>query len=811
MGIVYKARDRRLNRIVALKFPMPNRDGGPAALARFQREAEAIAALNHPAIATIYEVGTWGDEPFIALEFLPGGTLKDRRHDELFDLPKLLSLASQLGSGLAYAHSKGILHRDIKPGNCMFSALGSLKLVDFGLAKSAGFDDITRPGSTLGTLPYMAPELLLGEPASVRSDLYALGVVIYEMAAGRVMFGNSQEILQGAATPLQVLRPDLPTEFCATVARATALRAADRQQSVEVFLDQLKSGAPALTETIEIQTPARSRRPAKWLVPLLALGTIATSGIVVSRWKGVPRHETVVVLPFENIGDDPTAGNAANKAMAEGLQETVASLLSSAPELRSRMLIIPSSEVRRSQVKSIAEARKLFNCTLALTGTTQRSAENIRLTLHLADARELREKDSRILNVQATKTAALQGELAETLGSLFGANTLSSSMAGMTSNSTAYDLFLQGRGALEGRQLDEAISFLTKAVQTDPGFSTARAKLAEAYLRQYLATHETRWLGMADTEVEKAASGGHTPEVSMAQGLIRKSTGDTKAAIELFQEVLKADPANMEALRFLAESLDAAGKVAEAEATYQQGLRIHPGYWPFYQSLGLFYAQHKRYREAEQTYLAGLEFARESPAMHYNLGALYFQESRWAEAGREFEASVRIKPNAIAYANLGTVRFFEGNYLEAAKQTELATKLQPANEVNWGNLGDALWQLEGKRDEARAAFEKAAALASKQLMINPENAQMRKRYALYLAKLGRSEEAVREIRKAANHAPKDENVQFYAARVFTVAGDKEAGISAVLKSLALGLPLKEVQQEPDLRPLEKDPRFPHTK
>jgi len=166
-----------------------------------------------------------------------------------------------------------------------------------------------------------------------------------------------------------------------------------------------------------------------------------------------------------------------------------------------------------------------------------------------------------------------------------------------------------------------------------------------------------------------------------------------------------------------------------------------------------------------------------------------------------------VRPTAVGYANLGTVLFFEGNYGQAAKEMEAATRLQPANPVNWGNLGDALWQLAGQREQARAAFDRAAALASQQLAINPDNPRIRQNYALYLAKLGRSGEAVSEARRATAQAPKDGGAQLYAARVFTLTGDPDAALVALARCLTLGYSAEEIRQEPDFGPLHTDPRY----
>ncbi len=815
-GVVYRARDRRLNRIVALKFL---RAQHRAALARFRHEAEAIAALNHPAIATIFEAGEWDGEPFLALEYLPGGTLAHRTEAAQFSPAQILDYVRQLGSGLEYAHSKGILHRDIKPSNCMFSAHGTLKLVDFGLAKSSDGDDYTEPGAVVGTIPYMAPELLQGEHASVKTDLYALGAVVYELAAGHTMYRRTEtasiteQVLKGVVVPLEQLRPDLPASFRNAISRATARRAADRYSTVREFQDALTrsatwtAGLPEPTETLTLSVKAARNRWKLWLPILLVVMALAMAAYLVrDRLAPAAPTETLLVLPFENLGRDP-----ADQALSDGLQETATSILSSAAELRQKYLIIPSSEVRKREIRTISDARKQFNATEVLTGTTQRTAQNLQLTLNLTDARLLREKDSRVVMVATDQTANLQRLLAENLGSLLVGKRLTAVGAGVagqtTSSSEAYNLFLRGRGALEDRDLDHAVEFFSQALKADPAFVLPRAKLAEAYLRLNLATKDSKWLAKADSEIAKAALDGQTIDVLMPQAMIQKATGKTEEAIRTFRKLLVAEPGNIEALRYLAEALDAVGRSKEAEETFRQGLKLRPGYWPLYESLGDLYSRHHDYVKATESLSAGLELAGESHSLHYNLGATYFRMSRWDDAVREFERSIALKPTAPAYANLGTVRFFQGNYAESAAQCEHAAQLQPANAVNWGNLGDALWQIPGKRAQAQKAFDRAASLAGQKLSINPNDARTRKSYALYLAKLGRLGEAVDQAKRAIEQAPNDENVHFYAARVFVLKGDTEAALTELEKCVALGYNPQEIGREPDFIPLRADGRY----
>jgi len=824
MGVVYRARDRRLNRIVALKFLIAE-DGeqdSTSAVQRFRREAEAIAALNHPAIATIFEAGEWDGAPFLALEFLSGGTLRDRNRARRLTPSEILDYAVQLSSGLAFAHSKGILHRDIKSGNCMFSEHGDLKLVDFGLAKPIDAQDITQPGSAVGTVAYMAPEILLGEPSSTRSDLYSLGAVVYEMAAGRPMHGGSgvgglvEQVLRGCATPLSKLRSDLHPSLLTAVDRATSVRPEGRFESVQKFADAIRGTTtvhPAASEltTVTIKAPSAALRPRRrlwWAGALLVLVGLLSGAIyaVLHRTAAtaVP-SETLVVLPFENLGGDP-----ANQALVDGLQETVTSVLSSAEALRNTIMIVPSSEVRRSQIHTIAEARKQFNATLALTGSSQKNHDELELTLDLSDARILRQKNSRILKIPAGENVALERQLAASLGDMLGASPLlreGRAPGETTANSIAYDLFLQGRGALQDRNYTAAAGYFKKAVDADPAFALARTKLAEAYLRLNLATRDPKWLGLADAEVATAAAAGQTPDILMAQALIRKATGNWPDAIRLFEQVLKMDPANVEAFRLLADTWDSARNPKQAEKIYLQALKLRPGYWPLYENLGDFYSRHQQYDLAEKTFLTGIGLASETPSLYYNLGAMYFRMSRWADAGKAFEKSLAIKPTPLGYANLCTVRFYLGSYEDAAKQCEAATRLQPANPINWGNLGDALWQLPAEKQRARGAFEKAADLAQQQLAIKEDNPTLRKNYALYLAKLGQNAAAFREARRAVAQAPSDAGGHFYAARVYAVAGDPDAALAALKQSLSLGQSAREIRQEPDFNVLRNDPRY----
>lgn len=812
MGVVYRALDQRLNRIVALKFLGPGLAGSEKALKRFRREAESIAALNHPNIATLFEIGVWGDDPFLAMEFLPGGSLSARLHHGPVSSEELRRYAADLGIGLQFAHTKGILHRDIKPGNAMFSEHGVLKLVDFGLAKSTRADELTKTGHSVGTFGYMAPEVLRGEDATVRSDIYALGVVLYELAAGRPMFGGKgigsliDEILKSEPAPLTSLRSDLPFGYADAIARATARAPEDRFGSVAEFLKGLGiSGSftgEARTVTItDLAGPLTANR--RWRKAIWAsAGVLILVAAAVGIFRGTHHAATsqvLVVLPFENLGGDP-----ANQAFCDGLAETVAALATRTGSARN-LLVVPAAEIRREQVRSIAQARKEFHADLALTGSAQRTADNVRVTLALDDAANLRQMDAQVISVPLSETADLQDKLADTLRSLLGYGPSPVSQTGQTTkNSTAYARYLEGTGAIEKRKADAAISALQKALEADPNFELARAKLAEAYLWKNRFTSDPKWLALADAEINRAARDGSAHETLMARAMIRKATGDNESAIALFRKLIANEPSHMEAYQLLAQTLEAAGHGAEAETTLREAERQRPGYWPIHNTLGQFYMDRGNQARAEQELLTARALAPDVPIIHSNLGALYFEMNRWEEAGASFRASLAIEPNALAHANLGTVYYYQRKYEDSAREAQAATELQPANPLNWGNLGDARWQIPSQREAARQAFERAALLASEQLSLNPENASLRWIYALYLAKLDRRPEALQQIGQALAKAPKDPDAQFYAARVYAVTGETSRARAALSACKALGYSKQQIEQEPDVAAIQKE-------
>jgi tetratricopeptide (TPR) repeat protein len=814
MGEVYEAEDLQLGRI-ALKTIRADLPGKPRALARFRQEVQLARKVTSTAVCRIHELfplppgDRSGADAFLTMEFLEGETLCERIEREgALPLPEAESIALQLCAAVQAIHDAHVIHRDIKSRNVMLvprNGATQVVVMDLGLARESAIapdaePGLTVPGAIMGTPEYMAPEQFAGAQATPATDVYALGVLLYEIATGKRPFQASTPmaaaVMRGKRTPsASSMRAKLPRHWDGVINRCLEYEPALRYQSANEVADALRAPGPHRVRRIAAYGSAA-------VLVVAAVAGIARSPLLNrparSTNASIAQARTMVVLPFENLGGDTT-----NQAFCDGLQETMTSMLSQAQKLRDAILVVPSSEVRRNQVKTIADARRVFNANLALTGSVQRTADALQVTLNLADAKTMRQQDSRILLVKPNEMAALPQRLAGQIDSLLGAGSALRSVqtapGQTTRNSEAYRFYVLGQGALQSRNWDEAVDNLQKAVAKDPEFTAAGAKLAEAFVKKYNVSQDTKLLAQADSALNQVARNGQTPEVLFAQAMIWQATGETGKAEPLFRQLLQTEPNNVEVWELLADTLKAEGKKTEAEQTYQTAVRLRPGYWPAYSRIATFYMDQHDYLRAEQAFLAAIDVSPEIPNLHSNLGALYFSVSRWEDAEREFRKSAALKPYAPGYGNLGTVLFFQGKYDESAHQFEEAAKLQPANHVWWGNMGDARWQIAGERDRAREAFQKAYLLAGQQLVLNPSDVQLRRSYALYLAKLGRLKEARTEIEVAIEQAPKDMNVRFYAARVYAVIGDSKRAEAAARACLALGYDPKEVEREPDLK------------
>ena len=499
MGEVYRARDSRLGRIVAVKVLRPDVAADPERIERFEREARAASALNHPNIVTIYDVGVEGGMSYIAMELVDGSALRDlvaRAKPQA--IPTVVSIGAQIAEGLGVAHAVGIVHRDLKPDNVMVTADGLVKILDFGLAKlvAPGDDAMsqlatesggTAAGVLLGTVGYMSPEQAAGRVVDHRSDQFALGVILYELATGVRAFKRDSApqtlaaIIEDEPEPLEVRNPQVPSQLSKIIARCLSKKPADRYESTRDLAHDLRDLVREGSTSRIAAVPARqSIGMAAAVGAIVVLLGVAAGGwwIARSRGTGSPANEArrvVAVLPFQDL-----TGDASRSYFTAGVTEEIRGQLAKVSALR----LLSRSAVQRYGHDALRQLRSELGAGSAVEGTVRLDGQRARVSVELIDTATERtlwseQYDRTLVDVLSVQTdVALR--IAEALNATLGSEERTRVARPPTTNAEAYELYLRAQvlDTGERQQNLHAIELLKKAVALDPAFAVAHARLA---------------------------------------------------------------------------------------------------------------------------------------------------------------------------------------------------------------------------------------------------------------------------------------------------------------------------------------------
>ena len=822
MGVVYEADDLKLRRTVALKFLPGELTNDAEARERFVHEAQAASVLDNPHICTIYEIGESGaGQMFIAMALCHGESLRAKIKRGPLAPPEALFIAAQVADGLAAAHENGIVHRDVKPGNILVSKDGTARVADFGLAKIAGEARLTRPGTSVGTVAYMSPEQIRGEEVDARTDVWSLGVVLYEMLSGGLPFHGENEhsfayaIVHGDPKPLANLPPGTPEGCVPIIAKAMAKDPSARFSSAREMSEALASviaGAgfrPGPRPSfIRIALPAVLGAAAVYAV--LAFGVPGKIAALLGLGKtGEGRHVTI-------FAPSVLGGSEADRALAGGLAEYLRRNLDLIAR-RTHSWITPARHLETYEVREAADAQRILGSNIVVSGTLKRAGDNLTLTLDVVDPARYRRlaslsKSDNIANI-ATWQEDLVVEAASAMGLAPAAGDRTVLSAGGTTVPGAFESYLRGLGFVTGPETlenaDAAMAAFENSSGLDPSFAMAGIGLAEAYWSKYGLGKDGSLALKAESQARAVLkTNDNLAYGHQVLGDIVRGLGRPDEAVREFERALALEPISYDTQVKLGLVYEDMRQPAKAETAYRSALRIRPGYWAAANYLGYFYFYQGAYDKARDQYET---VTRLCPGNIYglnDLGAAYFKLGESALAQAAFERSNAIKRNPDACSNLAVLYYFRGRYADSVTMNEAAIGFGLGIQyVHWGNLADAYHFTPGNEAKAAEAYRKAIELAEKELVATPGDSRLRSSLAGLLVKAGFPERARTEIAAALRLTPGDISVVLKSVLVFELSGARPLAIEALRNYARLNGPMDEIVKDPFLAGLRQDPAY----
>jgi eukaryotic-like serine/threonine-protein kinase len=837
MGKVYKAHDRELDRIVAIKILRPDLMTDPMALQRFKHELLLASSISHPNILRIHDLGEHNGVKFISMAYVDGGDLTQLlRKEGRLPLERVLNIMRQLGAALSAAHGVNVVHRDLKPQNILLGPEDHVYVTDFGIAKTLESDrtNVTRTGAVLGTPMYMSPEQVEGKPVDHRSDLYTYGLIFYEILTGVLPFSGDttfqlmyQRVHQLPKRPELVI-PGLPPYLSRICLKCLEKDPAKRYQSAsEILADLELKHAPTRTRTVQISLPVISKKASLVLASaavVLLAGLLAIPQVrdfifhhkSVESISGIPslnRGKFVAVLPMRVLGDQNSLGY-----VADGLVEELSAKLFQLHDMH----ITSETEVQKVLPSATSPAppalhdvARHLGVNLVVSSTIQGSGDKLRIVANLDDVvggrRVWTQEFSGVQQDLLTLEDQIYAGLVEALALKPTSEESARAMPHPTENIEAYDLYLKGRSALRGQQdvknIQNAVGLYEQALKKDPNFALAYAGVADASLIMYHEKKDSFWSQKALAAAQQAERlNDNLPEVHFSLGNVYTASGKAAEAVSELKRALQLAPNSDDGYRALGKAYLTLGKRDMALQAYQKAIDLNPYYWVNYNYAGQAYASLAEYDKALAAFQRIIELEPDNAFGYLNVGAIYFEQGKYDQCLPFFQKALQIQPHPSAYSNLGTAFFYLKRYADAVPMFEKAVEMNQNDASLMGNLGDA-YRWYNQLDKANATYDRAIALAYKQLQVNPRDATALDGLGLCYAKKGDAVHALDFMRRARAVSPDDVGILYDQAEVFAITGRSAEALKALREALQKGYSLEQAKIDPELATLQSLSEF----
>ena len=804
MGDVYEAIDEHLQgKRIALKTLRAEIALDPKMQTRFEREVLVAREVSHRTICPTWDLiraqGPRGPVLCLSMKLLRGESLSARvRRTGPMPLETALPIALQLAAGLDAAHEAGVIHRDFKPGNVIVEGQGpstTATITDFGLSRIYDSDvTIGAIGQLAGTPGYIAPELFAGRTASPASDVFAFGVVLYEMLAGQRL------VERGGAPDLSKLTA--PDEWKRAIAGCLAADPRERFQSA--------SDAMALLESPETKPLPAMAAQKSAVRPLVRFGLLAAGlallgvlGWFVLRAEDIlhplPQHRFVALSAAR---DSAPGQGALTGSILDGIHDRLVRSESRVKDL----LIAGRAELPQK------EDPKAIGANLTLTVSLDAAATAVRLRLiDLSSGKVLRQRNVSVDKIRITGTTEAVATAAATmLGIPSAPDRLKDEDELAALPVGVYPIYMAAeelRRQPNDGGLDSAIEKYQRVLEAAPRFALGYARIAQAYTRKYQLGHDAAALAVAERNAEMAVRlNPESPNAVLSQALMYLYSGRTTEALSALDRVLQLDPGNPEVLLYRATAYRDSNRLSDEEETCRLIIRQRPNFYRAYNALGMALYRDGHYQESAAAFQQAAQIAPRQALPYNNLGMAYLLLGRKAEANTAFRASLDRAPTELAWLNLGNMAFEEGNYRNALQDYEKARDLKPSDDLAWRNVADCEAVL-GNRKAMLENYGKAAEVMGEFLRTNPKKGSAWMKMAFYEAKLGRRAEAEAALQKAEAAGASSVQDQFTRAQTLAVLGRKAEATGVLAECVRRGLSRVEIQLALDLKDIREDPAW----